>query len=162
MALPHAILVSLCEQASSGYELARRFDRSIGYFWTATHQQIYRTLRVMENNNWVRATTVLQHGRPDKKVYAISDSGRAELARWIAEPLSPTRPGGQVVAALNATDPGAAAQFNASPVAQSYLRNFLAAPPPQRAAMAAQLQAVPGAAQYIGLVESVAGSCNNY
>lgn len=82
MALPHAILVSLCEQASSGYELARRFDRSIGYFWTATHQQIYRTLRVMENNNWVRATTVLQHGRPDKKVYAISDSGRAELARW--------------------------------------------------------------------------------
>lgn len=93
MALPHAILVSLCEQASSGYELARRFDRSIGYFWTATHQQIYRTLRVMENNNWVRATTVLQHGRPDKKVYAISDSGRAELARWIAEPLSPTRPG---------------------------------------------------------------------
>lgn len=72
---------------------------------------------------------------------------------------------GQVVAALNATDPGAAAQFNASPVAQSYLpylRNFLAAPPPQRAAMAAQLQAVPGAAQYIGLVESVAGSCNNY
>lgn len=69
---------------------------------------------------------------------------------------------GQVVAALNATDPGAAAQFNASPVAQSYLRNFLAAPPPQRAAMAAQLQAVPGASQYIGLVESVAGSCNNY
>lgn len=69
---------------------------------------------------------------------------------------------GQVVAALNATDPGAAAQFNASPVAQSYLRNFLAAPPPQRAAMAAQSQAVPGAAQYIGLVESVAGSCNNY
>lgn len=64
---------------------------------------------------------------------------------------------GQVVAALNATDPGAAAQFNASPVA-----HFLAAPPPQRAAMAAQLQAVPGAAQYIGLVESVAGSCNNY
>lgn len=57
---------------------------------------------------------------------------------------------GQVVAALNATDPGAAAQFNASPVAH------------QRAAMAAQLQAVPGAAQYIGLVESVAGSCNNY
>lgn len=54
---------------------------------------------------------------------------------------------GQVVAALNATDPGAAAQFNASPVAQSYLRNFLAAPPPQRAAMAAQLQAVPGAAR---------------
>ena len=39
MALEHAILVSLTERAGSGYELARRFDRSIGYFWPATHQQ---------------------------------------------------------------------------------------------------------------------------
>lgn len=88
MALPHAILVSLCEQSGSGYELAHRFDRSIGYFWTATHQQIYRTLRVMEDDGWVHATTVAQQGRPDKKVYAVSAKGRAELARWIAEPLT--------------------------------------------------------------------------
>lgn len=87
VALPHAILVSLCEQSGSGYELARRFDRSIGYFWAATHQQIYRTLRTMENEHWVRGTEVAQHGRPDKKVYAVSEAGRAELARWIAAPL---------------------------------------------------------------------------
>jgi DNA-binding PadR family transcriptional regulator len=87
VALPHAILVSLCEQSGSGYELARRFDRSIGYFWTATHQQIYRTLRAMESDNWVTATVVVQRGRPDKKVYTVSEAGRAELARWIAAPL---------------------------------------------------------------------------
>ncbi len=88
VALPHAILVALCEQSGSGYELARRFDRSIGYFWAATHQQIYRTLRAMEDDGWVHVTPVTQQGRPDKKVYAASDAGRAELARWIAEPLS--------------------------------------------------------------------------
>lgn len=88
MALPHAILVSLCEKAGSGYELARRFDRSIGYFWAATHQQIYRTLRAMESDGWVHVTVVEQTGRPDKKVYTVSDAGRAELARWIGEPLS--------------------------------------------------------------------------
>jgi DNA-binding PadR family transcriptional regulator len=93
MALPHAILVSLCEQAGSGYELARRFDRSIGYFCAASHQQIYRTLRLLEDDGWVCSTTVAQHGRPDKKVYTVTESGRTELARWIAEPLSPTRPG---------------------------------------------------------------------
>ena len=87
MGLPHAILVSLCEQASSGYELARRFDRSIGYFWSATHQQIYRTLRAMDDDGWVRAREVEQHGRPDKKEYSVAPAGRAELARWIAEPL---------------------------------------------------------------------------
>lgn len=88
MALPHAILVSLCEQSGSGYELAHRFDRSIGFFWAATHQQIYRTLRTMEGDGWVRAEEIAQQGRPDKKVYDVTDAGRAELARWIAEPLS--------------------------------------------------------------------------
>ncbi len=88
MALPHAILVSLSEQSGSGYELAGRFDRSIGYFWAATHQQIYRTLKTMEDDGWVRVTPVVQQGRPDKKVYTVSDAGRAELARWIAKPLS--------------------------------------------------------------------------
>ena len=88
VALPHAILVSLAEQAGSGYELAHRFDRSIGFFWSATHQQIYRTLRAMENDGWVAATPVVQQGRPDKKVYTVADAGRVELARWIAEPLT--------------------------------------------------------------------------
>ena len=44
MSLAHALLTSLLEQPSSGYELARRFDKSIGHFWQATHQQIYREL----------------------------------------------------------------------------------------------------------------------
>jgi DNA-binding PadR family transcriptional regulator len=88
VALPHAILVALCEQSGSGYELARRFDRSIGYFWAATHQQIYRTLRTMESDGWVQVTPVSQQGRPDKKVYTVSEAGRGELARWIAEPLA--------------------------------------------------------------------------
>jgi DNA-binding PadR family transcriptional regulator len=88
VALQHAILVSLSEQSGSGYELARRFDRSIGYFWSATHQQIYHTLRAMEDDGWVSVTPVVQQGRPDKKVYSVSEAGRAELRRWIAEPLT--------------------------------------------------------------------------
>ena len=73
----------------SGYELARRFDRSIGYYWNAPPiSKIYRTLRVMEGDGWVRVTPVAQHGRPDKKVYTVAHAGRAELARWIAEPLT--------------------------------------------------------------------------
>jgi hemophore-related protein len=83
-----------------------------------------------------------------------------------ADPLDPiintTCNYGQVMAALNATDPGAAAQFNQSPVAQSYLRNFLNSPPPKRAQMAQQLQAMPSAAQYFNTIQNVAGVCNNY
>jgi DNA-binding PadR family transcriptional regulator len=87
MALEHAILVSLSEQAASGLDLTRRFDRSIGFFWSATHQQIYRVLARMEADGWVRARTVGQHGRPDKKVYAVTAAGRRELADWVGSPL---------------------------------------------------------------------------
>src|SRR6266702_3142676 len=89
MALEHAILVSLAERASSGYELARRFDKSIGQFWTATHQQVYKVLARMESAGWVEATVVEQDGRPDKKVYDLTGEGRAELAAWIAQPADP-------------------------------------------------------------------------
>ncbi|HKC26608.1 MAG TPA: PadR family transcriptional regulator [Jatrophihabitans sp.] len=86
MALEHAILVSLAERAGTGYELARRFDKSIGQFWTATHQQIYRVLSRMERDGWIAATHVAQEGRPDKKVYDLTDDGRAQLREWIGTP----------------------------------------------------------------------------
>lgn len=86
MALEHAILVSLAERSASGYDLARRFDASIGHFWKASHQQIYKVLSRMEGDAWVTSEVVAQDGRPDKKVYVITDAGRAELAAWTSEP----------------------------------------------------------------------------
>jgi len=86
MALEHAILVSLTERSASGYDLARRFDASIGYFWPASHQQIYKVLARMQEAGWVEATTHVQTGKPDKKTYAITEAGHAELDRWAAEP----------------------------------------------------------------------------
>ncbi|MEU1075494.1 MULTISPECIES: PadR family transcriptional regulator [unclassified Streptomyces] len=89
MALEHAILVSLLEKPGSGYELARRFERSIGYFWTATHQQIYRVLKRMESDGLLAVREVAQEGRPDKKEYSVAAPGRAALSRWLHEPIEP-------------------------------------------------------------------------
>jgi hemophore-related protein len=68
----------------------------------------------------------------------------------------------QVVSALNAQNPAAAAQLNSSPFAQSYLRRFLATPPAQRQQMAQQVQGIPEAQQYFGTIQQVANTCNNY
>jgi hemophore-related protein len=68
----------------------------------------------------------------------------------------------QVVAALNAQSPAAAAKFNSSPMAQGWLRSFLASPPDQRTQMAQQAEGMRGAAQYIGLIGQIAGTCNNF
>src|SRR3954470_11032352 len=84
MALEHAILVSLAEKSASGYDLARRFDASIGHFWKASHQQIYKVLGRMEADGWVESEAVAQDGRPDKKLYVITGPGRHELAAWTA------------------------------------------------------------------------------
>ncbi len=86
MALEHAILVSLAEKTASGYDLARRFDASIGHFWKASHQQIYKVLARMESDKWVESHLVAQDNRPDKKVYSITDEGRGELLRWSSVP----------------------------------------------------------------------------
>ena len=89
MALEHAILVSLLEQPGSGYELARRFERSIGRFWTATHQQIYRVLKRMADDGWVTGEEVGQGGRPDKRCYSVAATGQAALIAWLREPVQP-------------------------------------------------------------------------
>jgi DNA-binding PadR family transcriptional regulator len=89
MALEHAILVSLLEQPGSGYELARRFERSIGRFWTATHQQIYRVLKRMETDGWVIAEEIGQDGRPDKRSFSVAASGRQALVEWLRAPVQP-------------------------------------------------------------------------
>ena len=86
MALEHALLVALSEKPGSGLELTRRFERSLGFFWHATHQQIYRVLGRMEAAGLLTVETVAQAGRPDKKVYAPSPRGRDELATWLATP----------------------------------------------------------------------------
>ncbi|MGW6900854.1 PadR family transcriptional regulator [Streptomyces sp. NBC_01727] len=89
MSLPHAILTALLEKPSSGLELTRRFDRSIGYFWSSTHQQIYRELGKLEEAGQIRALPSTQPARGRKKEYEVLPAGREALAAWVALPEDP-------------------------------------------------------------------------
>ncbi|MER5750245.1 PadR family transcriptional regulator [Streptomyces sp. NPDC002088] len=89
MSLPHAILTALLEKPSAGLDLTRRFDKSIGYFWSATHQQIYRELGRLETEGYIRALPAEQPARGQKKTYEVLPAGRAELARWTAAGQDP-------------------------------------------------------------------------
>jgi DNA-binding PadR family transcriptional regulator len=87
VALEHALLVSLRERPATGIELTRRFDRSIGFFWRATHQQIYKVLKRMATDGWVRATT--GGGRSTERRYAVTPAGERVLADWIGSRTPP-------------------------------------------------------------------------
>lgn len=69
----------------SGYEIKTIFQQSLNYFWTAQTSQIYRELQSLEKDGWVTSTLVAQKGKPDKKVFSITETGKEELQRWLRE-----------------------------------------------------------------------------
>jgi len=91
VSLRHAILVLLQDQEASGYDLAREFANSIGLVWNATHQQIYLELGKLNDQSMVKYRHIPQDGKPDKKLYRITDEGRDELIRWLRKPAAPPR-----------------------------------------------------------------------
>ncbi len=89
MSLEHAVLGFLHYRPYSGYDLKKIFDASVRHFWPADQSQLYRTLARMNEKDWVEIETVPQESRPDRKLYHITESGRAELHRWMTTPLPP-------------------------------------------------------------------------
>nr|WP_231662465.1 PadR family transcriptional regulator [Pseudanabaena sp. 'Roaring Creek'] len=85
MSLAHAIMVSLICEPKSGYDLAKQFDGSVGFFWQATHQQIYRELTKLDQQNWIAAEAIAQEGRPDKKIFSVTDLGLSHLKTWLLQ-----------------------------------------------------------------------------
>lgn len=86
MSLRHAILAMLTVEKGSGYDLVKRFNQSIRYFWASSFQQIYRELQTLEDNGSVRFNNVEQSGKPDKKVYEMNPKGVEELREWLQKP----------------------------------------------------------------------------
>jgi PadR family transcriptional regulator, regulatory protein AphA len=82
MSLTHAILVCIADEPMTGYELAKRFDNSVGFFWRANHQQIYKELRALGECCWVAGETILQDSRPNKTVFSITELGKKALFDW--------------------------------------------------------------------------------
>jgi DNA-binding PadR family transcriptional regulator len=89
MSLTYAILSVLVSAPSSGYDLAKRFnpsvEGSVGFFWSASFQQIYRELNRLEEKEWLQAESVQQENRPDKRIYTLTALGKQQLCQWIAE-----------------------------------------------------------------------------
>ena len=91
MSLKYAILSLLAHDPLTGYELMKLFDGSVGYFWHATHPQIYKELARLERAGQIAHRSVEQRGRPTKKIYSLSDLGRSELLEWLHVPAGTQR-----------------------------------------------------------------------
>lgn len=106
MALKNAILAALAYGESSGYDLAKAFDVTVANFWTATPQQLYRELDKMEAAGLIEARTVEQVKRPNKRLFSLTDGGRAALHDFMAGTPKPTAIRDELLVQVEAMDLG--------------------------------------------------------
>jgi DNA-binding PadR family transcriptional regulator len=86
--LEYALLGLIAERRMvSGYDLTRLFDLSMAHYWHAHHGQIYPTLERMRQRKWIRRRDVIQHGRPNKRLYSITPEGINRLMEWLRSPF---------------------------------------------------------------------------
>lgn len=79
----------LTDGPACGYDLKKNFESSFGHFFPAGYGSIYPALATLARDGLVEFEAVLQEGKPDRKVYSITDKGRAALLEGLSNP-SPT------------------------------------------------------------------------
>src|SRR5919206_2591701 len=106
MVLRNAVLAALLDGEASGYDLAKVFDASVANFWTCTPQQLYRELEKMEADGLIRARVVEQRRRPNKRLFSLTEAGRAELHAFTARMPKPTAIRDELLVQVQGADHG--------------------------------------------------------
>jgi len=86
MTLKYGLLGLINLIPMTGYELDKEFKDSLKYIWQATSSQIYSELDNMEQKGWLASERVVQDEKPNKRVYSITEKGKAELMDWMSTP----------------------------------------------------------------------------
>lgn len=78
----------LYEGEATGYEIRRLcVEGECSYFVEASFGSIYPALAKLEDDKLVTSRTEQQTGKPAKKVYSITEAGRAAFAEELSGPL---------------------------------------------------------------------------
>ncbi len=87
MSLRHAILGIVSAKPMTGYDLLKTFGNSVAYTWAAGQAQIYPELHKMEREGMLKSRTAAR-GAGEKRLYSITNDGKAELRRWVNEAVA--------------------------------------------------------------------------
>lgn len=83
----YAILGMLSHEDLTGYDIKKRIDNSIRFFWDAGFGQIYPNLKILEKDGLVTKRIEAGENRPNRIIYSITERGREELKKWLAVPV---------------------------------------------------------------------------
>ncbi|WP_432979048.1 PadR family transcriptional regulator [Dactylosporangium sp. CA-233914] len=86
MPIHHAVLSLLSRGPSHGYELKGAFETAVGPQWGPLNiGHLYQILDRLSRDGMVSSQRHAQAVKPDRVVYEITETGRAELRRWLGE-----------------------------------------------------------------------------
>ena len=91
MSVRHAVLGLLAQRPRHGYELRAAFQAVVGgeENWDIKPAQIYTTLARLEQGGLVAKGSVEQDAGPEKRIYALTPTGRQMLKEWFASGMEP-------------------------------------------------------------------------
>lgn len=80
------ILGLLSHEELTGYEIKKRMDTALKYFWGASYGSIYPTLSDLVHRGLATKRDDTGNKR-NKQIYTITDEGRKYLAEWLKLPV---------------------------------------------------------------------------
>ena len=76
----------LTDGPASGYDLKKQFESTFSHFFAAGYGSIYPALSSLAEHDLVTCEKIPQEGKPDRKVYEITDAGSAYLLDALDNP----------------------------------------------------------------------------
>ena len=80
------ILGLLSHESKTGYEIKKRLDTTLKFFWGASYGSIYPSLSNLVKDERVTKYETKENGR-DKVIYTITEAGREHLKEWLRVPV---------------------------------------------------------------------------
>ncbi len=90
MSTGHVLLGLLADGERHGYELKREHDARFPAARPLAFGQVYATLERLRKRGLVDAESGVKAAGPQRTPYTLTDAGRAELDRWLAEVEAPS------------------------------------------------------------------------
>lgn len=83
--MDYVLLGLLSHESMTGYEIKKRLDTSLRFFWGGSYGSIYPTLNQLEAEGKVTKENTSSNGR-EKLSYSITDKGTEALREWLKQP----------------------------------------------------------------------------
>lgn len=84
--IDYVILGLLSHEELTGYEIKKRMDTTLKFFWSASYGSIYPALNDLVNRGLATKRENTENKR-NKLIYTITDKGRRHLKEWLTLPV---------------------------------------------------------------------------